>query len=877
VEERPKGVLPIIIGKEEIGLASVEYSLSMYDGMSTTLRVIETRIQKTTVAFMDFRKVTAMSMNVSTFEKIEKRLYAIDNRYKDVKGSVSKVENQQKNLNKSIDDGKKKATDFKETWKKLKEGFNTSTKVLGNIGIDNSFKKIFTRASDMKAAGNTIQAKTGMRGPELLMAKQSAKNLYANNIAKSPAEAADSISSVQQMTGKTGPGLEQLTHAGILLQETFGYAMADSIKTAGMLEQKFGVTGAQALDLIVQGTQAGLNKNGDMLDILNSNSEQFKSLGLNGQEMFNMLNNGAQNGNASISSVANAVSEFSSRAISGGAEVQEGFSAIGLNADQMKEAFGSGGESAKEAFLQTVTALSSIKDPVSRNAAGMKLFGDSFGELGDNGLSALSNLNGSIEISTSHLEELNRVKYDNATNALSALANTVNTGLAGAVGGMVDNIGKKIADFTTGLQGKVGEISGIFGVIGFVAGVIGNTISSVWSVIEPVIWGIVAALIVYNSTSGILWLTTLKQAAVMAWKTICDWAETAAIIAMIVAQDGLNAAFAACPLTWIIMLVILIIALFYAGVAAFNKLAGTSISATGLIFGAFAAAFAFIQNIFMVVCQFIFGQIDFLINVLGAFANFFANIFKDPAAAAIHVFFDMVDAALGAIQKLAKGMDLIFGSDMESVVIGWREDLSSVEDKMVEKYGNGKYEEVMGKSDINKTLEDLGISMDHKSYTENAKKGYDIGSEGGSYLNKFTDVNSIFGEGNKPYDPNDYGGNLGVDNQPDLSATLNNLNQNSQNNPNLSPYQDSISKNTGDTAASTAAMANTMDSMDEELKYMRDVAEQEIINRFTLADLKLDINNNNTIRNVADAESFTSLLNDTTSEMLYSYAEGVNR
>jgi hypothetical protein len=72
-------------------------------------------------------------------------------------------------------------------------------------------------------------------------------------------------------------------------------------------------------------------------------------------------------------------------------------------------------------------------------------------------------------------------------------------------------------------------------------------------------------------------------------------------------------------------------------------------------------------------------------------------------------------------------------------------------------------------------------------------------------------------------------------------------------------------------------MANTMDSMDEELKYMRDVAEQEIINRFTLADLKLDINNNNTIRNVADAESFTSLLNDTTSEMLYSYAEGVNR
>ena len=853
-------------------MASVEYSLSMYDGMSTSLSVIETSIKKTTIAYMDLRKVTALSINISAFDKMEKKLDVIDGEYKEIEDSVSNVEKKQKDLNKSLDNGKKKANDFKETWKKLKSGFDTSTKVLGNIGIDNNFKQIFSRASEVRNAGNMIQAKTGMRGPELQMAKQSANNLYANNIAKSPDDAANSIASVHQMTGKTGKSLEQLTHAAILLQDTYGYGIADSIKTAGVLEKQFGATGAQALDLIVQGTQAGLNKNGDMLDIINSNSEQFKRLGLNGQDMFNMLINEAQNGNGSFHSLANAVSDFSSKASSGGADIQEGFSSIGLDANQMKEAFSSGGESAKEAFLQTVTALSSIEDPISRNAAGIKLFGDSFGELGAGGLAALANLNGSVEISTNHLEELNQLKYDNATSALGALANTINTGLAGAVGGTVNMIGKKITDFTNGLQGKVGEISGLFGAIGFVAGVIGNIISQSWSIIEPVIWGIVAALIVYNSTSGILWLTTLKQAAVMAWKTICDWAETAAIIAMIVAQNGLNAAFAACPLTWIIMLIILIIALFYAVVAAINKMAGTSISATGLIFGAFAGVFAFIQNVIMMVLQFIFAKVDFIINVFAAIANFFANLFKDPAAAFIRIFFDMVDAALGAIQKLAKGLDLIFGKNLEGLVISWREDLSAAGDKLVKEHGNGTYEEVADKVDMNQMLEKLNITMEHKGYWDNAKKGYDKGAQGGSLLDRFNNVGNLFGGENNQYNPDNYGGDREEDNQPDTSAVQNYLNNNATGG--ASGLQD-VSKNTADTAVNTAAMSNSLDSMDEELKYMRDVAEQEVINRFTLADLKLDINNNNTIRSVADADMVSNMLRDSTSEALFAFAEGV--
>ena len=85
---------------------------------------------------------------------------------------------------------------------------------------------------------------------------------------------------------------------------------------------------------------------------------------------------------------------------------------------------------------------------------------------------------------------------------------------------------------------------------------------------------------------------------------------------------------------------------------------------------------------------------------------------------------------------------------------------------------------------------------------------------------------------------------------------------------------DGINNNTGSTAANTAAIADSMDIMDEDLKYMRDAAEQEIINRFTLAELKVDVNNNNTLTKKADFEDLGAFMNTFTSGVLAAAAEG---
>ncbi|MDF2886696.1 MAG: phage tape measure protein [Lacrimispora sp.] len=818
-------------------MATVENSLQIVDGATPVLQRVNSSINITAGLMRSLHMASSNALALPGMQMWESSLAGIRIQYDRVEETIYQVKEQQDELTKSTKQNKEETEKLTKAWEKV-------VSVAKNMGINTSVKDIFNQANDMKAAGNVIQTRTGMQGPDLKAAEKSASNLYIDNLSPSLDSAAQSLAAVNQLTGQTGSGLGQVTRAGLLMQDTFGYGLTDSIKSAGVLEQQFGTSGAEAFDLIIQGTQAGLNKNGDLLETINQYSARFKSLGLGGDEMFQALINGADNGGISIASLGDAVSEFSKRAVSGGKDSSQGFSALGLDANTMTEAFKGGGETAKQAFKQTMDALNNMEDPVSRNLAGVKLFGDAWGKIGSDGVMALSDLNGSVELTKDHLEELDRMKYNDAASALSSLAKTINVGLAGPIGGVVDFVTKSIHDFTSGLQGDVENISGIFGVIGLVAGEIGNYIAESWSVFQPVILGIIAAMVVYNAVLGVGWLTMIMSAAATAISTVTSWAFTAAIIAQKLATEGLNAALAACPLTWIIILIIMLIALFYAGVAAVNQFAGTSYSATGIICGVFSAALAFIGNILMAMAEMVIGIVEFILNPFIFLANFIANMFRDPLASAVYLFADFGDQILGLIQKVAKALDLITGSNFEATVSVWREDIYGFYDRFAKEHGNGSYKEVIKPLDLDKMMADAGFEWDRFNYDDAYKSGYNGGS------NLVTGAKDKYEEFKTLLEQND----------PVENAQV--------------PNEDLI-KNTGDTAVSTATMADSMDIVDEELKYMRDAAEQEIINRFTLAELKVDVSNNNTIKTVTDIDNVARMLSDVTTEMLVSSAEGM--
>ena len=167
----------------------------------------------------------------------------------------------------------------------------------------------------------------------------------------------------------------------------------------------------------------------------------------------------------------------------------------------------------------------------------------------------------------------------------------------------------------------------------------GTAVADNWGWISPIVMGIVTALLAYHgamlainiaeSIHNGLAAVSAAAAALQAGKTL---AQAAATTTATGAQVGLNAALLACPITWVVVGVIALIAAFYAAVAAVNHFAGTSVSATGMIAGAFAVLGAHVINTFVVPFW----------NGLTMVANFLGNVFNNPAAAVEILIYDSV-------------------------------------------------------------------------------------------------------------------------------------------------------------------------------------------------------------------------------------------
>lgn len=385
-----------------------------------------------------------------------------------------------------------------------------------------------------------------------------------------------------------------------------------------------------------------------------------------------------------------------------------------------------------------------------------------------------------------------------------------------------------------------------------------------WSILEPIVLGVATALGVYLATlliyKGVLAITNLVN-AVHAAVTMM---QSGATFMATAAQHGLNAALLACPLTWIIIAVIAIIAILYAIVAAINKVKGTTISATGIILGILTSAVSVIWNLFLTLLSLIIQSVLIpLTTAWDTFANFFGNIFTDPIATIIRMFEGLANAVLGILKTIANGIDAIFGSNLASTVQGWMDGVSGKADELVDKYGNGSYEE---KSDLTGKLQ--GVLSDAQtsfswSTSDAWNKGYEWGASAEDSVGDFFGggIGDQFGMDELMGGANGYGsgGSGGISEYP----TYDQLNG-------LGSSVDDIADKTGD-------ISDSLEITSENLKYMRDLAEQEVINRFTTAEISVNMGgiNNNVSQNV-DLDGVIDYMVTSVSEAMERVAEGVH-
>ena len=322
-----------------------------------------------------------------------------------------------------------------------------------------------------------------------------------------------------------------------------------------------------------------------------------------------------------------------------------------------------------------------------------------------------------------------------------------------------------------------------------------------------------------------LW-TGIRTAAMTTLTTV-QWGAAAAVslftgatVAQTAAQWGLNAAMLANPVGLIIVGIMLLIGLFFGAIAVINKFAGTSISAFGIIGGVIGVVIGGISNQFKLMLNIAMFIISTLYNRFATFAEFFANFLDDPVTAIKNLFLDLGENILKILTTVSGVIDRVLGTDISSKLVEFQDRLNTwrnenvKENKIKIPRWNPEYFQISG-------------------IKENYSKGYNIGENFG---------NSIAGLKDKFKNP------MGDNNIVDLLK--------------------GIEKNTGATSAKLGLTT-------EEIKYLRDVAEQEVVNRYTTASVKVEMTNNNNINSDADADGLITKFYNGIAEAASTVAEGV--
>lgn len=358
-----------------------------------------------------------------------------------------------------------------------------------------------------------------------------------------------------------------------------------------------------------------------------------------------------------------------------------------------------------------------------------------------------------------------------------------------------------------------------------------NWLANNLSVIGPILLGLGTAFLVFQIAAHwtqIAAVATAAYHAVVNLLSIGFGVLTGNTAAASAAVFTFNSALLASPITWIIMLIAVVIGLLYGVVAIINKVTGSSISATGLICGAIAVAGAFIGNtvigLLNALIQYIWaifvapflGIVEWILNVCnGGF-----NSFGDAVA-------NLIGQIIGWFLNLGKVVttiiDAIFGTN-------WTAGLESLQSSVT----------AWGKNENAITLDKNAPTIDYRfEYGDAWAAGNDFG--------KGIDakIGGMFNTGG----PGDSSGfDLG-----DIAAY------------------------TGETADNTGKTADALAVTEEQLEYLRDIAERDAINRFTTAEVKIDMTGmTNRIDGSADLDGVISQLTEGFTEALVTAAEGVH-
>lgn len=398
--------------------------------------------------------------------------------------------------------------------------------------------------------------------------------------------------------------------------------------------------------------------------------------------------------------------------------------------------------------------------------------------------------------------------------------------------------------FQTFIQGAIEAMATLANIllnVFEVAASVGAFIGDNWSIIAPIIYGVIAALGAYLAIMGIVNAITAISAAIDATKAAADALAAGQTFLWTVQQYGLNAALAACPITWIIVLIIALIAIIFAVCNAIAKMTGVANSGFGVITGGVNVVIQFFKNLGLTVANIALG----IGNAIAALASNMMTAFHNAICSVQSWFYNLLSTACSVIESIAAALNkLPFVSFDYSGISSAADDYAA------------------------KASEAAGNKEDYTSISDAFNEGFttfDAFQDG--WASDAFNAGAAWGDGVADkvsnFSLSDVFGQTDIPNVSDYTSGFNDAIANS-----------GVGDSIGNIDDNTGKIKDSLDVTEEDLKYLRDIAEQESINRFTTAEVTINQTNNNNVSSDTDLDGFITALDDAMGEAIDEVTNG---
>ena len=361
---------------------------------------------------------------------------------------------------------------------------------------------------------NRIAAATNASADEMIRLKSIVEQIYGDNFGDGFDDIAESVSKIKQnIDDLDDADLVTVTESAYALRDVFGASIEESSRAARDIMQNFKVSAAEAFDYMARSAQNGLDYSGELLDSISEYSVQFKKFGFSLDDMFNIMEKGAESGAWKLDTVGDAIKELSIGAIDGSDSTKQGFDLVGLSVDDMAQEFGKGGEAARAAFTEAVSALASMMDPIKQDAAGVALFGTMWEDLGKSVVLSMTDISDSAYDAAGAMEDIKDINYNSLSNSLNNVKRQIDL--------LIQPIGESLIPVLDEAADKIAEIAGNEE-LNKTATAVGNFISGTLSILmkninamASAITGITTDVIAFKTASMLSKITASWQTAAL--------------------------------------------------------------------------------------------------------------------------------------------------------------------------------------------------------------------------------------------------------------------------------------------------------------------------------------------------------------------------